>query len=418
MKKIVFIFTIIAFYFNIIAQTDNRIVIGCIDSIQSKILNEQRKVWVYVPDQGASRIFSQQHYPVVYLLDGDAHFYSVVGMIQQLSSVNGNMKCPKMIVVGILNKDRTRDLTPTHINVELDPDPPYVTISDSAFYKTSGGGEDFIAFIEKELVPQIDAKYPTAPYKMLIGHSFGGLAVMQSFVHHINLFNSYICIDPSMWWDKQKLLKQAQKVLSENNFDGKSLYLGIANTLNADMDIKNVQNDTSSSLKHIRAILALQVTLEKNKQNGLKYKGKYYDDDTHGSVPLITTYDALRFFFDFYPLKLSEKDFTDSTSTLVNKYLSHFTQISKKMGYEIKPDEEEINSMGYDALERKFYKKAESFFKLNLQNYPESYNVYDSMGDYYEAIGDKSNAIKFFEKTLLIKEYPDTRKKLEKLQSK
>src|ERR1700689_728727 len=111
------------------AQMNGKIVLGTIDSIQSKILNEQRKIWVYVPDGNDNNMFSKEKYPVVYLLDGDAHFYSVVGMIQQLSSVNGNTTCPKMIVVGIPNTDRTRDLTPTHV----DADPPYM---DSASSKT------------------------------------------------------------------------------------------------------------------------------------------------------------------------------------------------------------------------------------------------------------------------------------------
>ena len=112
MKRITFLSVFVLFFFVLShsnAQTGNKVEIGTIDSLQSNILGEQRKVWVYVPD-GAN-----QKYPVVYLLDGDAHFYSVVGMIQQLSSVNGNTMCPKMIVVGIPNTDRTRDLTPTHI---------------------------------------------------------------------------------------------------------------------------------------------------------------------------------------------------------------------------------------------------------------------------------------------------------------
>ncbi|MFZ1558618.1 MAG: alpha/beta hydrolase-fold protein, partial [Saprospiraceae bacterium] len=85
------------------------IVIGKIDSIQSNILGENRKIWVHVPDGGAN---SKESFPVVYVLDGDGHFSSVVGMIQQLSTINGNTMCPKMIVVGIPNTDRTRDLTP------------------------------------------------------------------------------------------------------------------------------------------------------------------------------------------------------------------------------------------------------------------------------------------------------------------
>jgi uncharacterized protein len=383
------------------------IVIGKIDSVQSKILGENRKIWVHVPDVAPN---SKERFPVVYVLDGDGHFSSVVGMIQQLNSVNGNTMCPKMIVVGIPNTDRTRDLTPTHI----DADPSMMM--DSAFSKTSGGGEKFIAFIEKELMLHIEAKYPTAPYKMLIGHSFGGLAVMQTFVHHNSLFNAYICIDPSMWWDKQKLLKETQKALSEKKFEGKSLYLGIANTMEEGMDIKKVQKDTSADSKHIRSILALQAAFEKNKQNGLVYRGKYYPDDTHGSVPLITEYDAFRFFFSYFPLKLGMKDFADSTGALAAKYQNHFATLSKKMAYQIKPDEGEINYMGYDFLGRKLFKTAESLFKLNVDNHPESFNVYDSYGDYYIAIGDKANAVIQLKKALAIKENEGSRKKLTELE--
>jgi len=400
--KKVFIFLLVCLSALSIKAQDNKIVIGAIDSLQSKILGEQRKIWVHVPD-GAN-----QKYPVVYVLDGDGHFSSVVGMIQQLST-GGNNNCPKMIVVGITNTDRTRDLTPTHI----DAAPPFM---DSVSSQTSGGGENFIAFIEKELMPHIEAKYPTAPYKMFIGHSFGGLAVMQTFVHHTDLFNAYICIDPSMWWDKQKLLNQAEKALAEKKFDGKFLYLGIANTLEEGMDIKKVQKDTSAASEHIRSILALDAAFVKNKQNGLKYSSKYYPDDTHGSVPFITEYDALRFFFDFFPMKFSMKDFTDSTGALADKYRNHFANLSQKMGYQIRPDEMEINFIGYDFLSRKLYKTAGSLFKLNVDNYPESFNVYDSYGDYFVAIGDKANAMVQFRKALSIKENEGSRKKLAELE--
>ncbi len=391
------------------AQKDNKIVLGNIDSIQSSILNEKRKIWVHVPSNGTVDIYAKQKYPVVYLLDGDGHFSSVVGMIQQLSTVNGNSICPEMIVVGIPNTNRTRDLTPTHV----DADPPYM---DSAFSKTSGGGEQFIAFIEKELMPYIDAHYPTEPYKMLIGHSFGGLTVMNTFVHHSNLFNSYICIDPSMWWDKQKLLKEAKKVLTENKFDGKSLFLGIANTMDEGMDVTKVRKDTSGDTKHIRSILELQSYFESNKQNSLKYQGKYYPDDSHGSVPLITEYDALHFIFDYYPLKLNNKDFTDTTTVLADKYEKHFANVTKQMGYKVKPSENMINGMGYQALSMKLYAKAERFFKFNIDNYPESFNVYDSYADYFIAKGDTIQAIDNLKKALSLKEFGETRQKLNELQ--
>lgn len=389
-------------------KVDNgNIVIGKTDSIQSKILGENRKIWVYVPGDAAD---NTDRYPVVYLLDGGGHFSSLVGMIQQLST-GGNNNCPKMIVVAIHNTDRTRDLTPTHV----DNDPLFM---DSTFLKTSGGGENFIAFIENELMPYIESKYPTAPYKMFIGHSLGGLLVLQSFIYHTDLFNAYISIDPSMWWDNQTLLKQAEQALAEKRFENKSLYLGIANTMDDGMDIISVLKDTSGDSRHIRSILTLDAAFVKNNQNGLRYRSTFYPDDSHGSVPFITEYDAIRFFFDFFPLKLTMKDFTDSTGALATKYQDHFVNLSQKMGYQIKPDEAEINFIGYDFLDRKIYKTAESLFKLNVENYPESYNVYDSYGDYFVAIGDKENAIVQYKMALSLKENEVSRKKLIELEER
>src|SRR6201999_1400890 len=97
----------------------------------------------------------------------------------------------------------------------------------------TGGGENFTAFIEKELMPHIDSLYPTAPYRILIGHSLGGLMVINTMVNHPNLFSAYIAIDPSMWWDDRKLLQQTATVLTREKFTGKTLFLAIANTMPA-----------------------------------------------------------------------------------------------------------------------------------------------------------------------------------------
>src|ERR1700712_4345206 len=117
----------------------NTIVLGHTDSVQSKILNEKRTIWVHLP-AGAANKNNTPRYPVVYVLDGSEHFASVAGIIQYLSEANGNMFCPDMIVVGINNTDRTRDLTPTYGAFDYENKP-------TNSFKTSGGGEKFTAFI-------------------------------------------------------------------------------------------------------------------------------------------------------------------------------------------------------------------------------------------------------------------------------
>jgi len=393
------------------AQTDNKIVIGKVDSVYSTILKEQRKVWVYTPNMKTGEQNPPQRYPVLYLLDGDGHFESVAGMIQQLSQVNGNTIVPEMIIVGIPNTDRTRDLTPTHITSDL-------PMMDSNSTKTTGGGENFTAFMEKELMPHIDSIYLTQPFKILIGHSFGGLTVMNIITNHTKLFNAYIAIDPSMWYNKEQFLKATQKKLSTQKYNGTSLYVGIANTMAEGMTLEKLKKDTTSDTRHIRSIFALDKFIKANPQNGLKYASKYYGDDDHGSVPLISEYDGLRFIFSWYRFKFSPSDFVSSDTSIVQKYKQHYQMVSKEFGYKVSPQEMQINGLAYYLLGQKLYDKAAALFRMNMENYPESGNVYDSYADALIAQKDTAKAIANYQKAFAMTKSEETKQKLDKLQGK
>jgi predicted alpha/beta superfamily hydrolase len=226
-------------------------------------------------------------------LDGAANFSAFTGIVNHLSEILGNRVVPRMIVVGILNTDRSRDLTPT-----------IATVNENG--KTSrrsgrtGGGEKFVSFMKNELIPYIDSSYRTSAGRILIGHSLGGLTVMNVLVNHTDLFNAYVAIDPSMWWDNRKLLLQAGETLKQKKFEGRSLFLAIANTMKPGMDTTQMQTDTSEYTNHIRSIFLLRNVLQQNPGNGLNWSYKYYHSDSHGSVPLIAEYDAMRFIFKSY----------------------------------------------------------------------------------------------------------------------
>lgn len=356
-------------------STENKIVVGTIESIYSSILNENRKVWVYVPE--TDNLFARQSFPVVYLLDGDAHFYSVMGLIQQLSRVNMNMVLPQMILIGIPNTNRTRDLTPT---------------KDSIADITSGGGEKFISFIENELIPHVDSLYPTAPYRILIGHSYGGLFCVNTLFNHTKLFNGYIAIDPEMNWDNKKLLNQAKEQLAQKNFEGTSFFLSIANQGYSDTD----------TLKDNAAAFELAKWLDTNKKNKLMYQWRYYEDDNHGSVPMISEYDGLRFLLDFYNPRIPYTKFRDPSYNVDSFVIAHFARVSSRMGYSIPPPESFINWLGYLFMMEKQYNKAYNLLKINIDNFPTSYNVYDSMGELLLLKGDTTSAIESYQKSLKI----------------
>lgn len=408
MKKLLLVALIFSLAACTVPVKENKVTTGKIISFYSKILGEKREIWIHTPD-GAND--PDKHYPVLYLLDGDTHFNTLVGMVQQLSEANGNTLIPQMIVVGILNTDRTRDLTPT--NSLYGPDGTKVD-----GFKTSGGGEKFESFIEKELIPHIDSAYHPAPYKMLVGHSFGGLTAMNVVVHHANMFNSYIVIDPSMWWDKRKLLGEAGKALNETRFAGKALYLGIANTMPAGMDTLQVRLDSSGKTGHIRSILALKDTFQHSKNNGLRWTYRYYKDDDHSSVPMIATYDGLRFIFDFYRMPKDKESKIEDIHGKIDPapiFTEHYEDVSNRMGFKVLPPEQVINEIAYYYMGSGERTKAYSLFSLNVKNYPNSANAYDSMGDYYSDQHDKAKAIEYYKKSLKIQQNPATQKKLEEL---
>ena len=107
--------------------------------------------------------------------------------------------------------------------------------------------------------------------------------------------------------------------LTERNYDGTRLFVGIANTMPEGMTLEKMKKDTSSDTRHIRSIFAMDKFLKAHPQNGLKYASKYYSDDNHGSVPFASEYDGLRFIFDYYRLNLTGKDFADTSAAIVTK---------------------------------------------------------------------------------------------------
>ena len=374
----------------------DQVVIGQIDSLYSEILGESRKIWVHVP---AKEILASSHeptYPVLFLLDGDGHFYSVVGMIRQLSSINGNTVVPKMIVVGIPNTNRSRDLSPSRIYTDF-------FTGDSIPFET-GGGTKFLDFIEKELIPHVEKNYPVTSYRTFVGHSLGGLSVLNALMTRPNVFNNYVSVDPSLLWDNRSFLMSLDSVLTNNQFEDRSLYLGVANSMQTDLDINSIRKDTSKSLFNMRAILDFADFMEKKEENGLNFSWKYYEEDTHGSVPLITEYDAMHFFFSWHSsagvFRFFDKASNSTAEELTEFLESHYENVSEHFGYSYLPPEEFINGLGYGFMWNKMFDKAIAVFQMNIQNYPKSSNVYDSMGDCYLAQQDSIKALELFTKAL------------------
>jgi hypothetical protein len=270
-------------------------------------------------------------------------------------------------------------------------------------------------YVEKELMPYIESNYPTAPYKIFIGHSVGGLAVVNTLIHHSNLFNAYVSLDGALWWNNQQIVTDAKLILANKNYKGKTLFMALANRMEKGMDTLAVQNDTSEGTELIRSNLEFIRYVSNNKTNQLRFKHTFYENDDHSSVRLIGEYDALRFIFDYYKLKIYNSELEDPKFKLDSLFITHYNNVSEQIGYLVKPDESQVNGLGYYMLSLKQFSKAEALFKLNIANYPGTANCYDGLGDLYLAKGDKVKAIESFKKALTLKLIPETKEKLEKL---
>ena len=66
----------------------------------------------------------------------------------------------------------------------------------------------------------------------------------------------------------------------------------------------------------------------------------------------------------------------------------------------IRLNENQVNRLGYWLLGKRKFKEAISVFKMNVEDFPNSANVYDSLGEAYMVAGDKAQALKNYQKSL------------------
>jgi uncharacterized protein len=375
-------------------QNNPDIVIGKKYSLNSSLLSEERPYWVYLPASYDDTTYARKHYPVLYLLDGDAHFYSASGVVQFMSAgINGNIQIPELIVVALPHIDRSRELTPTH-SITF----PYG--KEAAFLETSGGGDKFLQFIHEELFMHIELTYRTQPYRILVGHSFGGLLTLHALLNVPEMFQAYIAIDPSLWWDNQLLVRSIEIRNKVNALNG-TVYMTLANHSPDGKDDPGGMDNAARAFAKV---------LETFASSTFRSSLQQFKEEDHGSVPLLSLYHGLLYIFEGYKPPL---EFTENPSVTVLN--NQFARISERLGIDLRPPEAFVNMVAIDQFED--VDKAIEFFRLNVVNYPNSANVYASLAKAYEIKGDKQQALMQLEKSLELNPDNQTVKdQLQKLQ--
>lgn len=237
--------------------------IGVIDQLYSKVLGENRVLNIYLPEGYNPK--DTVRYPVIYLLDGsaDEDFIHIAGLVQ-FNSFEWVNRVPKSIVVGIANVDRKRDYTfPTSIE------------SDKKKYPTTGRSDFFIKFIEQELQSFVEKRYKTAGPKTLIGQSLGGLLATEILFKKPALFDQYIIVSPSLWWDNGSLLNLNPEILAAS-FPHKTLvYIGVGK-----------EGLAPTAVPHVMEVDAnvLADKLKNGANKGLMVHFDYLPEENHATI--------------------------------------------------------------------------------------------------------------------------------------
>lgn len=335
-------------------------------TIKSAVLGEDRRILVRTP---AGYEASKLNYPVLYMTDGDAHMTHTAGSVEFLAR-NGRMS--EAIVVGIPNTDRTRDLSPTR--------PKNTGATGAPELPTAGGADNFLKFIETELIPEIGKRYRTTPYRILAGHSLGGLFAVHAMLTKPDLFQSYIAASPALNWDNQVAVKRAETFLKNRKEFNATFFMTIGNE-------PGELEDAWHQMKQV---------ITRNQPAGFEWEAVEMPDEDHGTVVLRTHYFALRKVFNGWQIPRDPN--SGAFAGGLKEADEHYAKLSKKFHHTLTVPEQLMNQIGYQHLFAEQVDQAIEVLKAQVERYPESANPYDSLGEAYERAGKMELAVPMYQK--------------------
>lgn len=261
--------------------------IGKRDKVYSEILQQDREFSVYLPPSYNTSV--SQKYPMLYILDGDYNFQYVAGFLELQGAISEII--PEMILVAISGKGTNEYRKNCKPNIDGVED--------------SGNAKEVVNFIEKELIPYVNKNYKASDYKILGGHSVGGIFVVNTAINHPDLFNNYIAISPALWWGKNAMEDVLKNTWGKTESTTASLYISLANEKG--MGVSEFVKKIPKSI------------MEKN----VKYQE--FPNETHNSVGLVTYKWALT---DIFKNWFVEKLYFSSAPELKN----HYAEVQKQYG--------------------------------------------------------------------------------------
>jgi predicted alpha/beta superfamily hydrolase len=233
--------------------------------INSKFVNEERTINIWTPKDYAE---SSDSLPVLYMADGGIKedFPHIANTVDTLIQQG---KIPRIILVGIENTDRKRDLTGL---TEVEYDLKYIS--------NPGGADKFRDFMKQELFPIIEKRYRTTKERGIIGESLAGLFVIETFIMDSKMFDSYVAMDPSLWFNEQYLVKTYKNLTSQNDYSNTKLWFAGSSAEDINIYTKKLEQEIENS------------------SNGLTFKYADEPNEKHHTIFRATKEKALIWIFN------------------------------------------------------------------------------------------------------------------------
>ncbi|EKO3538319.1 alpha/beta hydrolase [Vibrio fluvialis] len=286
----------------------------------SSLLNEDREYSVYLPQEYAR--YPNQHFPVLYLLDGDQRLLQVAGIVHSFRS-GLTPAIPAMIIVAIHNTDRMRDYTPSHTTQLPNGE------SAGPSYVHTGGGPKFLQYLTQELRPDIERQFRTTAPNLLVGHSLGGLLALDSVARDKGAFQGYISIDASLWFDYPSNYQRIEHALITPLKHRSSLYIAVANN--------PYTPGFGRSAFHRDHLKAFAESVNAHPAANLDVTFHYYENDDHHSVYHPAVYQGLQWLFRGYQLDLSPGKLNR------DQVVANYQALNFRLGSQLAPDSDYLN---------------------------------------------------------------------------
>ena len=334
-------------------KPDTEVVIGFERVLQSRILEEDRELMIALPD--GYEAGETKAYSLFIVLDARGNFNATASMLQNLARAR---VVPPMIVVGIKNTNRWRDLTPVFWNGMDVPG--------------TGGGDDFMSFLKSELIPYVESNWRTNGFRVFSGHSLGGLTALNILFEQPELLDAYIAISPSLEWGDGFMLDRYRKCLDQNPVLDKLLHMSIG-----DEQLERINYDRMVDLLR-----------ERTPQGFLWTSEIFEQDDDHMSMRITGQLAGIRWVFRDW--RLTSNRIYAMTDDEIEK---HFADATRRYKEPRSLGMIEMTDAGYWGIyDSKKEKRAMELFYLAVNKWPEAY-TYSCLGEGLEQLGRLEEAL-------------------------